>query len=286
MTSEDALFARLAEIADEERQQGAVDPSFERRAAGTLSDEELEQLREWSLESEATRFAFAASEPVDEATQQQVIAQLLDKSIPAGSTSNIEEQAEPTAAARPSKATSHRRPWQRAVVWSAPILAAAALVLVWFGAPSTTPLPRYQVSVLQAGNQPARLPEPLPNTGRLIVTLGTGEAFSLALRPATKVPGRVEMAAYRLRDGVATRWPIETKVAPTGAFLVAGPADELLAVEPGDWTLVFVFGHPGQLPKSAAEVAAAVAAPAKHNEQKWQLATQSVTIRPAPANTP
>lgn len=162
------------------------------------------------------------------------------------------------------------------------LLAVAAVLLMVIGrgdatdpAPTSTDIPAYELSFTAGASMHRAAKAPAANE-TVIVDPARGGTVSAVLRPSAEFTGDVAMRAFRLRGNVAQTWPLPVEKTDTGELRIQGPAQTLMAFEPGEWTLVFAVGPEPLLPESPSDAAAVVHGSAPANG--WQLLTLQVRI--------
>ena len=207
-------------------------------------------------------------EPTPAATRDAVLDAVLAE---AGRGSGVVE----LAAMRPRK-----RGWM--VVGGAIAAAAAAILLVVLlpdrGSdvpPEETPIAALGIEYdLELSGGFAKVRGDEPKTAAPL-ELALGSELRLVLRPEVDLPrGRsADLVVFALGAGEPRTLAVTPERAANGTMVIAGPVDEVLALPPGEWTLVVVVGPKGHLPSSPA----AVAEGAKI-EPHWQVLRRIVRI--------
>ncbi|WP_437623104.1 hypothetical protein [Sorangium sp. So ce1151] len=159
-----------------------------------------------------------------------------------------------------------------AVLAAAGALAAAAALLLLFrlsppgsqdqssgpatppGAQSFPPVPAYTVAV-SGGDQTLRsAPDAAPEEGQE-TSVGPGSRIEVALRPATRVEGPLEVRAFLIRDGEARPWDVKVELSSQGAARIAGDREALFqGVPAGRYQVAIAIGRPGSLPAGPEDV--------------------------------
>lgn len=139
------------------------------------------------------------------------------------------------------------------------VLAAAAAVLLWWGMPRPSgdpaaALPTYALSRLDAGDAVVRS---APKAIRERIELRSDGRVTMVLTPATPVSQAVDVVLVARPSEGRSRLarPVEgVQISKNGAVRLDGPLDQLIALEPGDWTLELLVGSPSALPRDLADL--------------------------------
>ncbi len=159
------------------------------------------------------------------------------------------------------------------------IAAVAAVVLLWrFVAqpdrgPQLARLPDYIVTqqaggVASSRSAPTAAPRP---------TLHPESAIDWVFTPKHRVSGPVAVALLATSSQGATVFSpeVEAQVSAQGVVRLSGPLHEIIALEPGLWTLAVLLASPDDLPTDEAAVRAQDAGP-------WRTVEISLTVVPTP----
>ncbi len=249
---EDGLLEQLGELArrDEHEDAQHTGQRLHRLTRGQLSTDELEELRLEAERSDATRLDFEAFRPLGEEFHGSVLERL----------QGLRTAEEPDSSPWTARPRTTPQWWLAAAAGlTVAVLGLWLLVngpgrLLWQGSRG--------VQVVEVASYEAKWRNP-PATTRSprgaaeevpVFTFGT--TFDLTLQPEDDLE-----PAYRLYlasdDGVLLPWPADDEVTgdevtASGVVRVRGVVGEDLALDPGSWRLVFVYGPAGaELPAAA-----------------------------------
>lgn len=245
------------------RAEGQPASAWDALAADALSEEEKAALLADDSEGElASLFAPLGDEFVD-----QIVGEVLSEAQ-TETTAPPRTQAEPVStdgapADVPAPANSNR--WWLIV---APIVAVAALLLLFFALPGTPPLPEYSFDV-QGGDQMVRGgDEP---DAQMVLTLAHGSKVTISGRPPEALDGEVTGTVLVRADGVLTATDAAVEVAEGGAVRWVGTAGQAPLLN-GVTSAHLVLHRPGA---SAGTILAAA-------EGTGDLPVHEVAVRIAP----
>jgi hypothetical protein len=202
-------------------------------------DELLKALGRVGREERTAADADAKNAPVfDEMTRERMAKRAL------------EELGAQKTEARPASTSTSTSRIPRAVIFSALALAAAVALFIGF---RRTSLPPYTLSV-QGGTSEWRGEDASSSRDKDRIVVRADSAIEILLRPDSPVTERVQARAFAVSTNVEKALPIEAiSISAQGVVRVAGRADELLAPEPREWTVVIiVVGDGDDLPTSLA----------------------------------
>ena len=213
-----------------------LDERWDKLAAGELSPEEIEKLREEARRSPEAAAAWAAFQPLGAGFEAEMVRRIQDVQRPA---------AAPAAPASVSTLKPKPRAWRP---WAVPasLAAAAAVVLaVWSGRPD--PLPDYALR-LEGATSAQRGASAGAAEGTPAVFV-EGNRLELVLTPATATTGAVEARVLLLAGGALRPLPAPPlETSPQGAMRLRGTVGRDVALPPGDSILLVAVGRPGALP--------------------------------------
>lgn len=219
-------LARQHEAEDHER----FDERWQKLSAAKISEADDAALRAQTEESEETRLDYDALQPLGQGFHDRI--------------------AREWQAAPPAPIAGRRQPWTVGVY---PWLAAAATLTLavvgwqfWRGA-QRPDLPVYTAEL----SGEARTSRFLGGDSGVPV-FKPGSPFSLVLRPEQAVSDSgIERRLYlESSTGELSPWRVDLTISADGVVKVAGEVGRDLLIDPGDWTLVFVYGRSGRLPDS------------------------------------
>ena len=268
--SDDSLLRELRRVAreDQELEKAELDGRWDAFAAGRLSTEEEEELRELAKESPEAAAAYEAFRPVGADFRARV----------------VEAARFQLAGSRRSAARPLARPTQRAADgprrqrWWLPsgALAAAALLLVVFWPRELPPLPPYGLEL--AGDvKTLRSSEAESPLERKVYV--PGNRLRLVLMPSAAVDGPVTASAFVLAAGVPRRFdgpPAE--VSEAGAVLIEGEVGREIELPFGDSYLLVVVGRSDSMP-DVEELQSRLAVEASVHTAAWSAWKVPVRIR-------
>ncbi len=214
--SDRPLFEALADVAREQHELEREDPKLAAWQKGELSPEEAASLD---------------LDPLDRALFQPVSA------------AKKAELAQKVIAPQNKVVRLIRWPWITAL--AASIMFAA----IFLRSPDHETLPPYTLSISSGA---------MDSRSEQITALPVFErdtTLQLILRPdraTTSAPGH---RAFLVRGDRWMPWAPPASIDPSGAILVEGQTSELLAVEPGEWTIVFVLAPADDVENAARRVA-------------------------------
>jgi hypothetical protein len=251
--TEDQLLAELRAIEDEAA-RGDVDAWLEQLAAGTLATADEAKLREAAAADPELALLIDVHEPLGsewKATASDRIAESL-KPEKVVLKSHI-RALRPTGDRGPSskalsRLTSRSRLRRRALVWGAPLAAAALFVIIAVGLNTSSGLPNYGIE-FSGGVSELRSPD-VPRS----VTPDSN--FEFVLRPASKGEGSVVSRVYVATDQGLKRIALSPETSTTGTIRYRGHVARDLGLIAGEHELVFVVAAHGRLPGDAVVVAA------------------------------
>jgi hypothetical protein len=252
--TDDRLLKELARLAREQQAKEA-DTRWDALAAGTLSPEEVERLREEARTSPEAAAAWELFRPMEADFRSEVVQQAR-QSLGAA-------PAAPTRAAAPARVLRPRSWWQ----WAVPAALAASLMIVvlgpWRGGPA---LPSYEIR-LSGATRTLRSASPEPRTGP--AAFADGNRFELVLTPESSAGEDVEARAFvvegdRLRELQA---PAPSR-SSDGAVRIAGVVGQDVPLPRGEFTLLVAVGRPGSLP-SPEELRARLVQASSVRESRW-----------------
>ncbi|XXY45103.1 hypothetical protein WME91_34385 [Sorangium sp. So ce269] len=268
--NDDELLKAVAEAARAEDR--ASDPRWSARVRGTLGERELPALEELARRDPEGRDAWDASRPLDGEARSRIVDRILAgmqaPEAPVQVAGAGEVRPLPVKRGAPA-ATKRRAP---VVLAATSALAAAAALLLLFrlapprsqdqdsgpaappGAQSFPPMPAYAVAV-SGGDQTMRsAPGAAPEDGQA-TSVGPGSRLEVALRPATRVEGPLEVRAFLIRDGEARPWDVKVELSSQGAARIAGDREALFqGVPAGRFQIALAIGRPGSLPAGPEDV--------------------------------
>ena len=260
--NEDRLLGELGDLARqaEEAEKARWDERWDRLAAGTLTEEEDEELRALAATSIEAREAYKAFRPLGPDFQARVVESIAaELERPAGAA----ERKEPRPPVLPFRLAVRIGGWVSAA-------AAAAAVVVLLRPPA--PLPAYEITV-SGGFSTMR--------GELtegpIQGFAPGDNIQVRLRPSeSSRAGRLEARLFLLRGGELRRLETQHEIDPGGAVKMKGSIDRDL--QPGTWTLWAVVARRGDLPDPAE--LQSLAARDEIRRRDWTAVPQDIRIRP------
>jgi hypothetical protein len=133
-----------------------------------------------------------------------------------------------------------RRRIGRYVAGAAALAAAAAIALAIRSREEA--LPEYQATVVAGGASPERALGDVPKE----LAVRPGSQVDLLVRPATRVPRKIEARAFIAHDGALAPWDAAIEIADTGALRLRG---RIAAIDgAGAWALVIVVAEAGAFP--------------------------------------
>ena len=258
---EEILVEQLARVARLEAERGleaeraSVEPSPSDESDEAVADIDPELLRPLDEAFKARSLQLLKAK-----MRAEAVARAAD---PDTDTDSEDDPAEPLpfapAPSRPKEPASPRtvrrsmpKPWL--ALAAALALAAVALWLmpgvIDRGGPSAS-LPGYVAEL--TGERSERRGESEAQR-RAVPEIVLGDTFRLTLRPEDDVPGDVAFAFYLAgADGELRPWldAVDYARSESGSVRIEGVLGEQLEIEPGRWTLVFLYGSPDRLPEPA-----------------------------------
>ncbi len=286
----DRLMQSLGQVAREQagRRSSPLDGDDRCAAlcAGELSAGEEEALRAQAGESESTRRAVEAYEPLGPDFRAGIVHRLRrhieTQTTPmkrSGAHQAESGEAEPREAesgeAEPGEAEPAGRP---AAVWwrwpaTAAIAAAAAAIAVVLAWPRAepSPVPAYHLA-LAGGASSSRAEEPVASP-RFVA----GSPFKLLLRPETAVRP-VSVRAFLGHGSALEPWGPSPEVSDLGSVLFEGTLGDEVRLDSGHHVLSIVIGRHGKLPdaESLRDIAADDLEPRQARD--WVLVRLAVTV--------
>ncbi|HET9953136.1 MAG TPA: hypothetical protein VFQ61_01460 [Polyangiaceae bacterium] len=219
MSRPDLTIDDLAQFA---REDAAVQAAMERRAKGAPTpDDDL-------LLEEVPDFLLPSSSPLETA---QLVASIQERL-------GAERPSEFTPSTTPGRTASKPRRMTWLLSASAGVVALAAAVLLWVGAPPPEKLAHYTVQVegSQRGERAASHEQPV------VLRLRSGSELRFALRPETDVDGEIRARLFARRsDGSGTvELLIRQEQSAAGALRVESTVPSTL---PESGELVLVVGR-------------------------------------------
>lgn len=241
----DALGHLARQEEDAERQR--FDERLRRLSAGTLSAEEEAELRAEAENSDEAREDYETFRPLDGGFNERVL-----QALPGRRKENADKAPLPfrqPARQRPGTLLT-TRPWLSAAAGVTLAALTLWLAISWLTGPagnrSEFPLPVYSAE-LDGARQSTRSPNTAPDA---LPSFTLGSRYELTLTPEAAVATEPQTRFYLAGDdGVLEAWPVSKTTTAEGAVQVAGILGEDLDVAPGSWTLVFLYGRPGELPQ-------------------------------------
>jgi hypothetical protein len=263
MKDEEALAKMTAAARDE---QDALDPRWEKLAAGTATDAERAELEA----IDADRYALY--QPLDggmrDAFTAAVLAELAREGAPASHTRARAESAAPAAGA---KVISLEGRWRRrAMVAAVPLAAAAAAVLLFARGGETAAMPEYAATWASAERDLRGDPSAHVSNDAHVQA---SERFELVLRPAARVTASIVARPFIAHDGKREAWRAPMEVSDGGAVRIVGPTASLFPAGKGDYVIVIAIGAEGSLPTSADAAFDAVA------PRAWRKVEGTIHVR-------
>lgn len=283
-TLEEQLSQAAREDASENLTQ--LDERWDRLAAGTLSEEEHDELRGLADASGAAHQAYQAFKPLGPAFQQNAVAAILARQrLEKGERATAAREAAPTPPSRPNARPGRelpvavlapaRRQWALAGSFAATFVAVAAIFFMLQAQRldqdftlDVSPLSDWRGRSAQGAGEPSP---------------GKKTVFQPGDRPRITVTtddetGELEAKLFLLEPGGRlTESRALPKIENGGAAVLFVPligGDLPLPVGPSK--LVVVLARPGKFPTSA-EIAAAAAAPPAHGKY-WQVLVRDVEL--------
>jgi hypothetical protein len=249
----------LRDIAREDAAARADDDAWIRRAAGALSPEEEAEILARAGSSEEAALLHRATAPVAADRMDELLA----RAERAAASAPEAPRDRVAAARRASPAPSRMR---AVLMWSGPILAAAALIL-WIRAraPEATALPEYAVVVGGVDVQQRGVPSPAlpsataPASERQAASAGAW--LTIVARPAERVPVPVAVAAFVVRGAETRQVPILPRVSESGTVTLEGTREALFGDARGPVDLVVWIGPRASLPVTAGAAREGTSAP-------------------------
>jgi tetratricopeptide (TPR) repeat protein len=237
-----AALARERELED--------DPRWEALADGTLSDADRAELEAQALRSEAGRLAWKAMQPFSPEEDGAMLDRLAAMVAASPKDAPPREPSPGTTAPAPVVRLHSRRRMRLALAVAAPLLAAAAGLLLALRPPAFAPLPDYQVDQVEALGGAAERRSGAEASDEPI-HLAPGTSLHLRLLPFTEAKGPLAVRAALVRDGRAEAWRAPATFEPNGIVEVVAPRDTAFAgVAGGAWELVVAVGRPDALPST------------------------------------
>ena len=249
----------LKDIAHEDAAAREDDDAWIRRAAGALSPEEEAALVVRAGSSEEAALLHRATAPLAADRMEELLAR-----AERAAASAPEVRRDGVAPARRSSTAPSR---MRAVLmWSGPILAAAALIL-WIRArtPEATALPEYAVVVggvdvaERGASSRAEPAAAAPPSERQAASAGA--RLTIVARPAQHVPVPVAVAVFAIRGAETREVPILPRVSESGTVTLEGTREALFGDARGPVDLVVWIGPRASLPVTAEAAREGTSAP-------------------------
>jgi hypothetical protein len=270
--NDDAWSHELARMAREEQEaeRARLDDRWDRLSAGDLTAEEEAELRALAAESEEGRAAYEAFRPLGPDFQARVVQALQAQKAAETPAPPAAVGEEPPAGPTRKILSFPRGRARRISGWSAVAAAAAAVLVVVLHRPPP-PLPGYRVELV--GGYPAQRGPAAPPPA----VFALGSPFELTLRPDTAVVGKVAVLGCLEGGGTSRPWKAPLTITDERLVKVAGTVGPEVALAPGDWTLRFAVGRPGDLPDGPSACAEIARGPRRGRD--WVVLDQSIRVR-------
>jgi hypothetical protein len=231
--SERPLLEALAELAREQQELEREDPELVAWQKGQLSPEQSALLEQRSEPRDAALF-----QPVSPDRKEE-----LARSV-------REQLGAPAESPRDNVVRLPHRRWP----WLVTIAASVAVVFFgrnFFVSPDQPHLPPFALAI-SSGAVNDRIEAPPAN---VVPTFAPNTTLQLILRPEKEVSGEVAFRAFLVRGDRWIEWSPPFALDVSGSIVIEGQTSELLRVDPGEWTLVFVLARPAEVDAAAKQVA-------------------------------
>ena len=246
------LLKKLGEVAKEDASE--YDGKWDLLAAGELTEEEVEKLKQSVPDIEKSNRAFEAFKPLDSKFKSNVVENLLEnkqKEIKRAQI-NVDEVS------RIVKIDSIVKEKEKSLLdkisefftiktlsFSAACGAAAIIaVIIVYPSSDFTPLPDYSITV-NRGIQEFRGEKQPEQTKNKIPEYKNGSLFELIIRPSQTIEKNVKAEVY-FEDKAGSEFiqvPIPIKYDPKGSIRISGIVGKDLKLKPGKWSAWVAIGY-------------------------------------------